>query len=131
MSAQTRTGLGKQTRRWIALASIALASIVATVALMQIRVFRVLNFKVLDSHFILRDQLGGPVPNKDIVLVLADKKALDTFPEVQMFWHPHYANAIKAAGLGGAKVMGLDLAFGVPVEKWEPDNDHLLAEAVS
>ena len=28
-------------------------------------------------------------------------------------------------------MIGLDLAFGVPVEKWEPDYDRLLAEAVS
>ncbi len=28
-------------------------------------------------------------------------------------------------------MIGLDLAFGVPVDKWEPDYDRLLGEAVS
>jgi len=28
-------------------------------------------------------------------------------------------------------VIGLDLAFGVPVDKWEADNDRILGEAVS
>src|SRR6185312_8047440 len=43
--------------------------------------------------------------------------------------HPHYANVIRAAGMGGAKVLGLDVAFGIPVDKWEPDHDQKLAEA--
>src|SRR5262249_14219048 len=65
------------------------------------------------------------------VLLAADQKTLDTFPELRVFWHKHYASVIRAAGEAGAKVIGLDLAFGVPVEKWEPDYDRLLGEAVS
>ena len=56
---------------------------------------------------------------------------MDTFPELRDFWHKHYADAIRAAGAAGAKVIGLDLAFGVPVDRWEPDYDRLLGEAVS
>jgi class 3 adenylate cyclase len=48
-----------------------------------------------------------------------------------MFWHPYYADAIRAAGEAGAKVVGLDHAFGVPVEKWEADFDRRLSETVS
>ncbi len=48
-----------------------------------------------------------------------------------MFWNEHYANAIRAAGQAGAKVIALDLAFGVPIDKWEPDADELLAGAIS
>ncbi len=48
-----------------------------------------------------------------------------------MFWHPYYAAAIQAAGEAGAKVVGLDHAFGIPVDKWEPDIDRMLGEAVS
>ena len=37
---------------------------------------------------------------------LADQKTMDTFPELRVFWHKHYANAIRAAGQAGAKVIG-------------------------
>src|SRR5207244_6246924 len=47
-----------------------------------------------------------------------------------MFWHPYYAEAIKAAAEGGAKVLGFDWVFAVPVDKWEKDHDRLLSEAV-
>ncbi len=73
----------------------------------------------------MRDQR----PAGDIVLITADQKFLDKFSDVQVFWHPHYANAIRAAGMGGAKAMGLDVAFGIPVDKWEPAYDQQLAEA--
>jgi CHASE2 domain-containing sensor protein len=105
---------------------IALGAVAVTLPLDGVQFFRTLNLKVLDSHFAFRSQK----PTRDIVLVLTDQKALDTFPELQMFWHPYYAAAIRAAGEGGAKVIGLDLSFGVPVEKWEPDLDSALAEAV-
>ena len=38
------------------------------------------------------------------------------------------ARALKQAG---AKVIGLDHAFAIPVEQWYPDNDRKLAEAVA
>ena len=75
--------------------------------------------------------LGAKPTISNIVLLVADQKTLDTFPELRVFWHKHYADAIRAAGEAGAKVIGLDLAFGVPVDKWEPDYDRLLGEAVS
>ena len=34
------------------------------------------------------------------VLVVADDKALNTFSELQAFWHPYYAQAIRGAQLG-------------------------------
>ncbi len=93
--------------------------------------FQTLNLKTYDAHFVVRDFLRGRPAIPNIVLLLADQKAMDTFPELRLFWHKHYANVIRAAGAAGAKVIGLDLAFGVPVDKWEPDYDRLLAEAVS
>ena len=96
-----------------------------------IRFFQILNLKAYDAHFVVRDFLGPRPAISNIVLLLADQKTLDTFPELRMFWHQHYANVIRAAGQAGAKVIGLDLAFGVPVEKYEPDFDRLLGEAVS
>ncbi len=74
--------------------------------------------------------VGRPdIPN--IVLLLEDQKTRDTFPELRLFWHKHYANVIRAAGQAGAKVIGMDLAFGIPVDKYEPDFDRMLGEAVS
>ena len=122
-----RITMNKRTQRVLICALIAVGATVVTLLLSDVRFFKILNAKAFDSHFIVR----GQQPTKDIVLVTADQKALDTFPEVQLFWHRHYADVIRAVGQGGAKVMGLDLAFGVPVRKWEPDYDQLLAEAVT
>ena len=105
-----------------------MGAVAVTIPLNQVQFFRTLNFKVLDTHFAVR----GPRPTGNIVLVLTDQKALDTFfDELQLFWHPYYADAIRGAGEGGAKVIGLDLAFGIPVTKWEKDLDQVLFEAVA
>jgi CHASE2 domain-containing sensor protein len=117
-------------RRWrhyATCALIAMASAAAARLLDNFRFFELLHLKTLDAQFVLR----GRRPPSNIVLVMADQKALDTFPELRMFWHPYYAEAIRASSRSGAKVIGLDLAFGVPVEKWEPDYDRLLGEAVT
>ena len=66
----------------------------------------------------------------DIVLVVADQKALDTFPELRIFWHRYYAEAIRAASDARARAVGLDVAFGVPVTQWEPTLDGDLVDAV-
>lgn len=114
-------------RHWAICALIATGSTAGALTLSKFRFFQLLNLKALDAHFVLR----GRQPTSHVVLIVADQKALDTFPELRMFWHPYYAAAIRAAGQAGAKVIGLDLAFGVPVEKWEPDFDRMLGEAVS
>ena len=93
--------------------------------LSRIRFFELLNLKALDAQFVLR----GTRPTPNIVLVVADQKALDTFPEPRIFWHRYYAEAIRAAGDARARAIGLDLAFGVPVEKWEPELDGVLTDA--
>lgn len=111
----------------------AVGSALGASLLSDIRFFQILNLKAFDAHFVVRYLLGYHPPIPDIVLLLADQKTRDspTFGELEVFWHKHYANAIRAAGQGGAKVIGLDHAFGVPVEKWEPDYDRFLAEAVT
>ncbi len=121
----------KKWRHWALCAIVAVGSAVAAWLLGDIRFFQILDLKAYDAHFVARDWLGGRPTISNIVLLLADQKALDTFPELRLFWHKHYANVIRAAGAAGAKVIGLDLAFGIPVDKWEPDNDRILAEAVS
>ena len=118
-------------RHWTFCAIFAVGSTLAAWLLGNVGFFHILNLKAYDAHFVVRDFLVPRPALPNIVLLLADQKALDTFPELRLFWHKHYANAIRAAGAAGAKVIGLDLAFGIPVEKWEPDYDRLLAEAVS
>jgi adenylate cyclase len=113
-------------------AVIAIGSAVGAWSLSTLRFFQILNLKGYDAHFVARDILGRRPVISNIVLLLADQKTDDTFKdELRMFWHQHYANAIRAAGAAGAKVIGLDLAFGIPVDKWEPDFDRQLGEAVS
>jgi adenylate cyclase len=117
-------------RRWrhyALCALIAIASSAAARLLSGLRFFEILNLKALDAQFVLR----GRQPVRGFMVVLIDQKALQTFPELRIFWHPYYAQTIRAAGEAGAKMIVLDLAFGVPVEKWEPDYDRMMAEAVS
>ncbi len=93
----------------------------------QTRFFQLLHLKAFDIHFLVR----GSEPVPEILLVLIDQKSLDTIPDLQLFWHPYYAEAIHGAADHGAKVLGLDVAFGLPVGKWEPGHDQIMAEAVS
>lgn len=118
----------KRWRHWIICASIAIGSAVGTRLLSSLRFFQAMELKALDAHFLLR----GRQPTSGIILVLADQTSLETFSKQPlMFWHAYYAKAIKAAADAGAKVVGLDHAFGIPVSKWEPDADRIMFEAVS
>jgi adenylate cyclase len=121
----------KKWRHWALCAVLAAGSALGAALLGDIRFFQILNLKAYDAHFVVRDFLGRRPAISNIVLLLADQKTLDAFPELRIFWHQHYANVIRAAGQAGAKVIGLDLDFGIPVDKYEPDFDRLLAEAVS
>jgi adenylate cyclase len=118
----------KKLQRWAILAAIAIAAAVSTVSLSQFQFFKMLNLKAQDTHFVLR----GRMPYEkiaDYVIIGVDEKTLNSFPELSSFWHKYYADAIRGAADGGAKVMVLDKTFGIPVSKWEPDYDAYLAEA--
>ena len=92
-------------------AAIAAGSTVVTLLLANVRFFQLLDLKARDAHIVLR----GPVPTHDIVLIGIDEKALNSFPEIYTFWQPYYADAIRGAADAGAKVLVLDVAFGIPV----------------
>jgi class 3 adenylate cyclase/CHASE2 domain-containing sensor protein len=94
----------------------------------QIGAIESLGMRASDAQFVLRGKLTPP---PQILLLVIDQKTYENIPDVQLFWHPFYAEAIRAAADGGAKVMGVDIAFTVPVQKWEPDHDRLLAEAAA
>jgi len=121
----------KKWRHWVFCALLAGGSALAASLASDVRFFQILNLKAYDAHFVVRDWLRPRPVITNIVLLLADQKTRDTFPEPLIFWHKHYATAIQAAGAAGAKVIGLDHAFGVPVDKYEPDYDRLMSEAVS
>lgn len=106
-------------------AAIAVGSVFLTLGLGNVRFFQLLNLKAQDAHFVFR----GKVPVKDVVIVGIDDKTLETFPELTAFWHRYYADAMRGAALGGAKVFVLDATFAVPVEKYEPGNDSYIAQA--
>jgi adenylate cyclase len=118
--------MAKSWKLWVC-AAIALGGVAVTQLLSTTRFIQLLSLKAYDAQFLL----SGSRPTSDIVLVVADEKTLNTFPELQAFWHPYYADAIRAASAGGAKVVAFDVAFGIPVTRWAPDADQILAEAVS
>jgi adenylate cyclase len=130
-----QVNMKKKWRHWALCAVLAAGSALAASLATNIRFFQILNLKAYDAHFVARDwlhQLSGRRPDiSNIVLLLADHKTRDTFREPLIFWQQHFANVIRAAGQAGAKVIGVDWAFGIPVEKYEPDFDRQLGEAVS
>lgn len=108
-------------------AAIVLSGVLITLQLNTLRFFQLLNLKAQDTNFIVR----GRVPTKDILLLGIDNETLNRFPELSSFWHRYYADAIRGAAQGGAKVFVLDVTFAVPVTKYEPENDTDLAEALA
>jgi adenylate cyclase len=118
-------------KHWVFCALIVLGSTVGTWSLGNVKFFQILNLKAYDAQFLFRDFFRGPAHVSNIILLTRDQKALDAFPEPIMFWNKHYASAITAAAEAGAKVIGLDLAFGVAIDEWKPGADGLLAGAVS
>ncbi|HWF07903.1 MAG TPA: adenylate/guanylate cyclase domain-containing protein [Bryobacteraceae bacterium] len=115
-------------RNWKRIAmctAIALSAAIVTLLLDRITFFQLVKLKAQDAHFILR----GKEPTKDIVVIAMDDKAVNNFPEPMLFWRPYYADAIQGAAAAGAKVFVLDVAFGIPVEKWSAEDDSKLAGA--
>lgn len=126
-----QVNMKRKWRHWSLCAILVAGSTLAALALGDARFFQILNLKAYDAQFVLRSLLRGQPTISNIVLLVEDQKTLDTFPELRVFWHKHYADAIRAAGEAGAKVIGLDHVFGVAVDKFEPDYDRQLGEAIS
>lgn len=126
-----QVNMTRKWRHWALCVVLAIGSVLAAWSLDEVSFFQTLNLKAYDAHFVVRNYLFGPPHIPNIVLLTADQKAMDRFPELQEFWNNHYAAAITAAGEAGAKVIGLDLAFGIPIDKYVPHADEDLAGAVS
>src|SRR5882762_8685299 len=97
--------MNKRWRHIFICALIAVGSAVGARLLSDIRFFQLLHLKALDAEFVLRDRLGlrENVANSNIVLVVMDNETLTAFHEPMIFWHPYYAETIRAAGQAGAK----------------------------
>ncbi|HWP85715.1 MAG TPA: adenylate/guanylate cyclase domain-containing protein [Terriglobia bacterium] len=108
------------------MAAAVLASAVLAWFLALASPLQLLELKTYDLRFVLR---GSQPPPSGIVLVLIDAKTEAAYPEPHIFWHPHYADMLRAAALGGARAIGLDVSFALSVEPWAPDFDRQLAAA--
>jgi adenylate cyclase len=115
----------RKLKRWTIIAAIALGSVIASLLLGNVRFFQLVHLKASDFHFLVR----GKRPASNVVVIAIDQKSLNTFHELLMFWHPYFAEAMKAAAEGGAKVMGLDWQFTVDIRQYEPNHDQMLAAA--
>ena len=104
---------------------IAAASVLGISLSGRTRFFHLLHLKAGDLQFLLR----GVKQPRGITLIVIDQKSLDTFREPLLFWHPYYAEAIRAAAGAGAKIFGLDVEFAIPVNQWAPDHDRTLWQA--
>ncbi|MGD0578862.1 MAG: adenylate/guanylate cyclase domain-containing protein [Bryobacteraceae bacterium] len=80
----------------------------------QTKLFRLIALKAADLHYLIEP----PRTPDNIVLIVVDQKSLNALPVPTMFWHRYYAPAIQAAAAAGAKVLGLDEAFGITVDKY-------------
>ena len=85
-------------RHFAICAMIAAGSVAGARLLSTFRFFKLLNLKAFDAQFVLR----GRQPVSGVTLIVADQKAIDTFPELRILWHPYYAEAIRAAGEAGS-----------------------------
>jgi adenylate cyclase len=112
--------------RGLTMLYLALASVLLAWALDQTKLFRLIALKSADLQYIAT----RPHVPDEITLIVVDQKTMDAFSEPRMFWHGYFAEAIEAAAASGARVMGLDLAFPIPVEKYAPGLDQRLASAV-
>jgi adenylate cyclase len=91
----------------------------------EFRAGRVVEWKLRDAHVLLMPERTPA----EVVLVTVDEAATEAFEEPLLFWHGYYAEAIERMAEAGARVVALDMVFGVPVERWAPGLDPRLAGA--
>ena len=115
-----------RSRRGLTILYLSAAAVLLAWLLDQTKLFRLIALKAADLNYLA---VPSHAPG-EITLIVVDQRTMDAFSEPRMFWHGYYAEAIEAAAAAGAKVLGLDLAFAIPVEKYTPGLDQRLAEAV-
>lgn len=105
---------------------IGLAATLLTEISGQTAIVHLLHLKSRDLYFVAK----SPEKPDNLLLLVVDQKSIDRFPEPLLFWHQYYAEAIEAAAEAGARVLGLDVAFPIPVDQWVQGLDQRMAEAV-
>ncbi len=123
----------KKWRHWAFCVVLAVGSVLAAWSLEKFSYVQTIHLKSYDAHFVVRDYLFGHPAISNIVLLTADQKTMDTWPEPQLFWNKHYADASsrprqKLAPRSSAWIWLL--AYRSTSGKTEAD-DGLLAGAVS
>ena len=113
-------------RRSLTVLYLSAAAVLLAWTLGQTKLFRLIALEAADLQYLA---VRPHVPD-EIALIVVDQRTMDAFSEPRIFWHGYYAEAIEAAATAGAKVLGLDLEFPIPVEKYAPGLDQRLAGAV-
>lgn len=80
-----------------------------------------IELKTLDYRFMVR---GVRKPDDRIVILGIDKEALDKIKDPMIFWRPHFARVIRSVAQGGARAMGLDFVFPIPITKKVDGKDY-------
>lgn len=118
-------------RGW--LTGICAVCVAATAAIGGADLVQKIHLKALDLNYLPRMLGIGEAPKPDRVkLITIDQKSLDdaALAKPLIFWHQFYAEMIRAAADGGAKVLVLDVTFTLPVREWVPGYDEAVASAV-
>lgn len=120
--------MNKTVKKTIFCIAIALGSVAVTLLMGNIQFFKLLDLKAQDAHFVLRGQLPEST-TKDFQIVYIDDATLSKIPVPTLFWQPIYGKAMRAIAAGGGKVLVVDHAFGINVQKYDPRADGDLSEA--
>lgn len=88
-----------------------------------------IELKTLDYRFLWR---GAEKPDDRIVILGIDDKALDKIKDPMVFWGPHFAKVIRKLAQAGARSIGMDFVFSIPITKSVDgeDYDKILAMAL-
>ncbi|MGR3320196.1 MAG: CHASE2 domain-containing protein [Candidatus Anammoxibacter sp.] len=79
------------------------------------------ELKTLDYRFLWR---GIEEPDGQIVILGIDKRSLNNIKDPMIFWRPHFAKVIRKLAEGGAKAIGLDFVFAIPLTKKVEGKDY-------
>ena len=120
--------ISRRNRTWALTAGTALVSATLAWLLGSTSLFQLLELKTYDLRIVLR---GKETPPSNIILITIDERTEQAIPEPRIFWHGYYAAVLRAAASGGARAIGLDVSFALPVEQWTPGADRELAAAFS
>ena len=117
------TQRGRALRRAAVAAALTVAAAGLVALLTATAPFHYLALKAYDTYLSRLPRQQDP----RIVLVLIDEKSRGAFPEPMILWNRHYADLFRGLALGGAKVVGVDVYFSIPVDEWLPGQDEILS----